>query len=258
MTTARDGKIFFDDRPLTGVVFRLAGSGPSGEVSSENLVVDGIEIGEDDRWGVGVRRYIDANSSSREEGLLRVGGEPFSGIVYEFDEEGRLAFETECRDGSFDGDLYSWYPSGGLSEFRRESEHGSIGESWHESGGLNGITRESLYAAYNESGGLYSLWLGDGFDPRELRRLSLYVCETLELRNFGITDQIVAKLSGLQGVTSLSLRDTSVTAAGLAAFGVCPLTALYTRGNSEIDEGDIRELLTVRPNCHWFDQDAND
>src|ERR1700687_2168026 len=79
-----------------------------------------------------------ARSLEDRDGLILLDDEPFTGIGYYLDEQGRLEAEVTYQDGARTGPSHGWWDTGGLSyeyDLFRGVYHGKKRE-WHRNGQL--------------------------------------------------------------------------------------------------------------------------
>ena len=241
-----------------------------GIVHANYGVDNGVLLGEGETWQ-GEFKRVTADAISIEENIeiepgvvygeaLCLNGEPFTGALYDFDQNGFLTKEEWYRAAiPYEG--REWYESGALKSAYSENTSTWAPDfypnrtAWYESGEVENFDSQGVCADFSEHGHLTTLLLRPGYSSEVLNHLLKPVSKSLQL--YGeVDDQVVANLSGLENVAELTLHHTNDTAEGLQWFSDCHLRELLTEDNNGFCANDVRQLLERFPGCKWDDRDA--
>jgi hypothetical protein len=251
-TSIEHDKVCFGSTLLTGVLYQQLDG--SNWLQGEKYVIDG-EILPDEKRYAARQRIILHDRTEPITGPLQVEGQPFNGIGYRFDTEGKLVSWISYVDGISQPKTFRrWHPSGVLAE-NGELLPG-LAFCFYESGPTSRIQGMGITAEYLESGGLKSLEVKDEHESSYLYKIYLEPETELRLKGRPLVDKHVVALGDFSGVMTLTLEETNLTAYGLSAFNACELESLTTLRNHSLTSAEIGEFVARQKNCIWHEEEA--
>ena len=235
---------------FTGVSYDVQASG---EIAGLYNMIDGEVIGPHRDWSEGKQRFDVARTTWPDESAFPlVNGQPFTGVLYEFDQSGHLVEEMEVHDrDTVETHTKTWYPSGALEGIA----YGPIGTEWSDQGQRLTEKTRDLSVIFEPDGTLASIFLLPSYTGCFCDEYSPVVSTNLRLKG-SIDDQLVCQLVGLENLKLLVLERTNITRHGMRAFRVAnSLERLQISENDSFSRVDCQELITNLAGCELIDMD---
>ena len=213
LTDGIDGLRRGDDTPFTGLAYCIAADGV---LASIEQVDAGRVVGASADWIAlppgGWRMDLDFLDPGEGYGPLLLGGEPFSGVAYTFEEDGICTAEALYAAGyPTETSGRAWYRSGALKALT--DPVGTV-SCWFEDGALqyHAVGPELRYNVIaGAAGHIEGLYVQDAAlcDVRALQRHPLGA--DVRLMGAGVDGALLAALPGLAQVATLRLNRTGIS-----------------------------------------------
>jgi len=256
-TTQEGAKILFDGHPFTGLVFDISDDGL--EVTAERSVLCGEVVAIDARWGP-IPRAVLQPTPTFGPAPTKLRGSLFTGVEYEFDEDGFLAGESVIENGENCGPWWGWHTSGVVASYSRNAGEGSTrwreSERWDEGGRLKSLDRRGIIASWGS--GLETMRIASVHCTASIQGIPLVVGPRLYLSGEGVTDEFVTRLSGIDSLRELGVSETRLSKGGLVALVSLGLRILTTEDNELLPKQAIEGTVKLLPNCEWSHFDGSD